>query len=315
MNRPISGMLALCWLICGTGSARPAEPQKPHVVFVTGDCEYRSEVSMPMIAKILEAKHDMKCSVCFALDESGALKPKYLKNISGLEALRSADLAVFFVRFRQLPDDQLKMILDYVNSGKPAVGLRTSTHAFRYPGGPNTKWNDAFGRDVFGQKWISHHGHDSSTNVLVAVKDHPITRGLAPEFHLRSWLYKVVPLHGDCVPLLVGSAVKGDKPAKEIFGVPNPVAWTKTTKDTRVFFTTLGHPKDFENESMRRLLINGIYWALKREDKIPPEGSNADIQGEYIAPPTTQAVPDPTLPGSRETRYAKSDEGNPGRDE
>jgi hypothetical protein len=103
-------------------------------VFVTGDDEYRSEVSMPMIAKILEARHGFKCTVVYAVDPStGQRNPKYQQNIEGLEALKSADLAVFFLRFRALPDKQLKMILDYVNSGRPIVGLRTSTHAFRYP--------------------------------------------------------------------------------------------------------------------------------------------------------------------------------------
>ncbi len=295
---------------------KAAEPKKPHVVLVTGDCEYRSEISMPMIAKILEVKHGMKCTVCYATDDKGEIKPKHLTNIKGLEALKTADLAVFYIRYRQLPDDQLKLITEYVNSGKPMVGLRTSTHGFRYMGGENAKLNEAFGREVFGQKWIRHHGHDSSTNVYVAVKDHPITRGLPPEFHVRSWLYQVMPLAGDCTPLLMGSAVKGEKPIKEIFGVPNPVAWTKTYtpsggKSARIFFTTLGHPKDFENEPARRLLINGIYWALGMEDKIPKEGCNAEIQGEYIAPPTTQAVPDPTLPKTADARYAQGDEGNP----
>jgi type 1 glutamine amidotransferase len=290
----------------------PAESKKPHIVFVTGDCEYRSEISMPMIAKILEAKHGMKCTICYATDEkTGKITPKHLTNIKGLEALKTADLAVFFMRFRQLPDDQLKMILDYVNSGKPCVGLRTATHSFRYEKEPNNKWNDGFGRGVFGQKWISHHGHDSSTVVTVMLKDHPITRGLAGEFHCRSWLYNVVPLHGDCKPLLNGAAVKGEKPGKEYFGQPNPAAWTKTYKKGRVFFTTLGHPQDFENESVRRLLVNGIYWALGKEDQIPKGGTNVEIQGKYVAPPTTRAVPDPTLKRGEDVRYARSDEGNP----
>ncbi len=314
-----SGLSVLCLLalICPNAptAEKTADTKKPHVVFVTGDCEYRSEISMPMIAKVLEAKHGMKCTVCSAVNEkTDKVDPKYLKNIKGLEALKTADLAVIFVRFRQLPDDQLNLILDYVNSGRPVVGLRTSTHAFRYTGGPHAKWNDGFGQQVFGQKWIRHHGHDSSTNVQVAVKDHPITRGLTQDFHCRSWLYHVVPLHGDCTPLLIGSAVRGEKPSKDIFGSPNPVAWTKTYKGSRVFFTTLGHPKDFENESVRRLLINGIYWAMSKEDRIPAGGTNVEIQGEYIAPPTTRAVPDPTrrpaVPGS-EIRYARSDEGNP----
>ncbi len=287
-----------------------ADQKQPHIVFVTGDCEYRSEISMPMIAKILEAKHNMKCTVCYAVDERGKRQPKYLKNIVGLEALKTADLVVFFMRFRQLPDHQLHLILEYVNSGRPIVGLRTSTHAFRYDSGPNVKWNDGFGLEVFGQKWITHHGHDSSTQVYVAVKDHPITRGLPAEFHCTSWLYQVMPLAGDCRPLLLGAAVKGDKPGKEIFGTPNPVAWTKTYKGARVFFTTLGHPKDFASDAVRRLLINGIYWALGKEANIPAGGSNVEIQGEYVAPPTTRAVPDPTLPVSNPSRYARADEGN-----
>lgn len=272
-----------------------AVQKKPHVVFVTGDCEYRSEITMPMLATILEAKHGMKCTVCVAR-EGKELKPKYLKNIEGLEALATADLAVFYIRYRQLPEDQLQRILDYVGSGKPIVGLRTTTHAFRYDAAPHNRWNDGFGQEVFGQKWIRHHGHDSSTNVYLALKDHPICRGVEPEFHCRSWLYQVMPLHGDCTPLLFGAAVKGEKPAREIFGTPNPVAWTRTYGKARVFFTTLGHPKDFESESVRRLLINGMYWALGMEEKIPAAGCNADIQGEYIAPPTTRAVPDPILP-------------------
>ncbi len=298
-----------------SSAARAADVKQLHVVFVTGDCEYRSEVSMPMIAQLLEKHHGMKCTVLYSVDDRGKKKPKYLKNIAGLEALKSADLAVFFIRFRQLPDDQLKLILDYVNSGKPIVGLRTSTHAFRYPDGPNTKYNDGFGKEVFGQRWISHHGHDSSTKVYLTVDGHPISRGLKNEFHARSWLYLVSPLHGDCQPLLHGVAVKGEKPAKEIFGTPHPVAWTKKAgtksgKDGRVFFTTLGHPKDFEEESMRRLLVNGIYWALGLEGKIPGGGTKVDFVEEYVAPPTTRAVPDPTLP-STPTRYAKNDEGNP----
>jgi type 1 glutamine amidotransferase len=278
---------------------KPAE-KKPHVVFVTGDCEYRSEITMPMLAKILEAKHGMKCTVCYSRDDKGKLAPKYRKNIKGLEALKTADLAVIFIRFRELPEDQLKRILDYVKSGKPLVGLRTSTHAFAYGKAPNSKWNDAFGREVFGQKWITHHGHDSSTRVTVKKKEHPICRGVAPSFHCRSWLYQVTPLHPDCVELLQGEAIKGEKADGKTFGKINPVAWTKVTRKQRVFFTTLGHPKDFEVESVRRLLINGIYWALGNAKKIPERGCNAEIQGKYTAPATTRAIPHP-YPGERVT--------------
>lgn len=281
----------MCWLCWLTGLAmvgllgllpaasRADEPKKPHVVFVTGDDEYRSEITMPMIAKILEAKHGIRTSVAYARP-----KPQSKDNIEGLEALKDADLAVFYLRFRKLPDEQLKYITDYVDSGKPVVGLRTSTHAFLYPSGDkNAKLNDGFGREVLGQKWIHHNGHRSSTDVEIipAAKDNPILRGVEPKFHCRSWLYQVLPLVGDCTPLLEGKAV--DTELKNT--TPNPVAWTKTHNGGRVFFTTLGHPDDFKLESMRRLLINGILWSLGRD--IPAGGADADVQGEYIAPPTT----------------------------
>lgn len=311
-------MKPILWIACAAIALASAEralatsPNPgPHVVFVTGDCEYRSEITMPLVAKILEKQHGMRISICYAVNDSGAREPKYLKNIVGLEELANADLAVFYVRYRQLPDEQLQKIIDYVNSGKPLVGFRTTTHAFRYEDGPHQQYNDGFGRDVFGQKWIHHHGHDSSTNVHVMVGDHPITRGVAPRFHARSWLYQVDPLHGDCTPLLLGSAVKGEKARSEIFGTPNPVAWTKTHNGARVFFTTLGHPQDFADESMRRLVVNGIYWALGREDEIPAAGSKVDLDTPYVAPQTTQAVPDPTIWRGPGQRYALIEEGHP----
>ncbi len=169
----------------------------------------------------------------------------------------------------------------------PIVGLRTSTHAFLYPEGhPRQGLNDGFGRDVFGQKWITHHGSQSSTEVAVhaANASHPVLRGVGP-FHARSWLYHVAPLNGEATVLLEGTTTNSNKTAKAAeFPPTQPVAWTRQYKKSRVFFTTLGHPEDFAQESMRRLLINGIYWALGRD--VPAGGANAAVVGSYEPPPT-----------------------------
>jgi type 1 glutamine amidotransferase len=269
--------LTLLMFTFGVLSASGIRAQQPHVAFITGDDEYRSEYSMPMIAKIIEAKHGMRTSIAYAKPT-----PQSNKNIEGLEALESADLAVFYLRWRELPDDQLKLILDYVESGKPIVGLRTTTHSFRYPeGSPHENMNDGFGIDVMGQKWIRHHGHFSSTDVqkIPEQASHPVLRGVRTPFHVRSWLYVVDPLHGDSQPLLMGQAIS---PQNKIDYGPQPVAWTKTYKGARIFFTTLGHPEDFQLEAVRRLFINGIYWALGRE--VPASGSDAGIVGEYDPP-------------------------------
>ena len=42
---------------------------------------------------------------------------------------------VIVTRFRDLPDDQMKHIVDYVESGRPIIGMRTATHAFNIKAG------------------------------------------------------------------------------------------------------------------------------------------------------------------------------------
>ena len=127
---------------------------------MVGDDEYRSEITMPLMAKILEEQHGFKCSMTYAVvPETGEKIPQYRQYIEGLEALKTADLAIFYLRFRRLPDDQMDLILNYVKSGKPIIGFRTTTHAFRFPEGHKYRnLNSDFGIDVFGQKWISHPG-------------------------------------------------------------------------------------------------------------------------------------------------------------
>jgi type 1 glutamine amidotransferase len=272
-----------CLLALASGlAARQPPARAPHIVFVTGDDEYRSEITMPMIAAILEQAHGFRTSIA-----SARPKPQTKDNIEGLEALDTADLLVMFARFRALPENQLQHILRFVESGKPLVGLRTSTHAFLYPEGhARQALNDGFGHDVFGQKWITHHGHESSTEVAVHAGSgsHPILRGVGP-FHARSWLYHVAPLNGEATILLDGTTVNSDKASRQAeFPPTQPVAWTRQYKKSRVFFTTLGHPDDFAQESMRRLLVNGIYWALGRD--VPTGGAQVTVPGGYTPPET-----------------------------
>ena len=290
-------------LLALAAPAADAQTRAPHVVFVTGDEEYRSEESMPMLARILKRDHGFRVTVLYSLDEQGFIDPNNLTNIPGLEALDSADLMVMFTRFRALPEPQLKRILDYVESGRPVVGFRTSTHALRYPNdSTRTFYNEEWERRLFGQRWIVHHGHfgdgaEPLTDVQIMPwrTTHPILRGVKP-FQAFSWLYHVEggehELSGDSKPLLTGRALRTNQTQRLAqYPLVNPVAWTKTYtgsygKAARVFFTTLGHPYDFRDESMRKLALNGILWAMGMESRIPPEGARADIVGEYAPAPS-----------------------------
>jgi len=270
-------------------------------VLVSGDEEYRSEEALPMLGKILAVHHGFRCTVLFAVDrETGFIDPENVSDIPGLEHLDTADMMVLFTRFRELPDDQMKHIVDYTNAGKPVMGLRTATHAFRYtenPDSPYAKYdhkNEAFeggyGRQVLGETWAGHHGHhghESSRGVVNdAMANHPVLRGV-DDIWGPTDVYTINSLTGDAQVLVYGQPLVGMDPAD----APNtdkptmPVAWIKHyTGDegntSRVFGTTMGASVDLASAGLRRLLVNGCYWCMEMEDQIP-EASTVDTVGDY----------------------------------
>lgn len=238
-------------------------------MFVTGDHEYSGEQTLPLLAQSLERDYGFRCTVLKASPDQNAEE-----NIPGLDALDHADAAVFYLRWRRLPKDQLAHIDAYVKSGRPLFGFRTSSHSFNYPKGHESEAWNRWGSEAFGTPpgWggdgHTHFGHESSTDVTVipSAAKHPILAGVAPAFHARSWLYRVLPNWPppDAERLLAGKAVNPNKPAEE-----NPVAWTWRNKyGGKVFFTTLGHPEDMSLEPVQRVCVNALYWLLGRK---PPK--------------------------------------------
>jgi type 1 glutamine amidotransferase len=278
-----------------------------HVVFVSGDEEYRSEEALPALAKILNKHHGFKCTVLFAIDpKDGTVNPNVTDNIPGLEQLKTADLAVIFLRWRTIPDEQMKHLVEYIESGKPMVGLRTSTHAFK-PGrkGEYAKYvsdskvkgfENGFGKQVLGETWVNHHGQhgkEGTRGVYPAgAEKHPILKGIAAkDVFGPTDVYTVkLPLPGDSQPLVLGEVTETLKPdSKAVAGKKNdpmmPVAWTKTYKtesgkSARVFTTTMGASLDLEYEGTRRLIVNGCLWAMGMEDKIPDK-TNVELVGAF----------------------------------
>jgi hypothetical protein len=272
-----------------------------HVVLVSGDEEYRSEEALPQLAKILAVRHGFTCTVLFAIGQDGTIDPDRNDNIPGLEALRSADLMIIATRFRNLPDDQMKEVVDYVDSGRPIIGMRTATHAFNLKSKTyaNYSWNSkdwvgGFGREVLGETWVAHHGHhgvESTRGILApGAKDHPILRGIHDgDIWGPTDVYEAhPPTH--CRPLVLGQVLKGMKPDDPpVEGKKNdpmmPVAWftsftSRSSRPARIFTTTMGAATDLEREGTRRLLVNAVYWAVGLEDKIP-EQSDVALVGDY----------------------------------
>jgi hypothetical protein len=275
-----------------------------HIVLVSGDEEYRSEETLPQLGKILAERQGFKCTVLFAVDpKDGTINPN-VSNIPGLEALKTADLMIVALRFRDLPDDQMKHVADYVDSGKPIIGLRTATHSFNFKPGKkyanyswnSREWDGGFGRQILGETWVDHHGSHGkqSTRGLIAkgMEKHPILTGIkSGDIWGPTDVYTVrLPLTAGCEPLVMGQVLVGMNPLdKALEGPKNdpmmPIAWTRTLniadgKTTRIFTTTMGASQDLLSEGLRRLLVNAAYWTLGMESQISASSSVA-IVGDY----------------------------------
>jgi hypothetical protein len=277
------------------------------VVLVSGDEEYRSEEGLPQLAKILSVRHGFHCTVLFAIDpKDGTINPNERSNIPGLQALESADLMIIETRWRVLPPEQMKYPAEYIESGRPIIGLRTATHAFNLPAGsPYAKyswnsalpgWDGGFGHHVLGETWINHWGHHGyeSTRAIFApgAAASPILRGIkSGEIWCPTDVYQVrLPMLEDVHPLLLGQVLAGmNSTDRAVKGKKNnpmmPIAWTipyrgTSGKTANNFCTTMGAAVDLENEALRRLLVNAAYWCVGLEAKIP-ERTDVDLVGHY----------------------------------
>jgi type 1 glutamine amidotransferase len=267
---------------------------------MSGDEEYRSEEGLPMLGKILAVHHGFKCTVLFPIGKDGVIDPNTQTNIPGIEQLATADMAIVQWRFRELPDDKMKYFVDYLNSGKPILGLRTATHSFQYERNPhspyakfdyrNREWPGGFGQQVFGDTWVDHHGihGKESTRGLIngLYSDSPIMRGVKDIWGPTD-VYSVKHLPPEAKVLVYGLSLRGMNPTD----APNydksvmPLIWTKTYKNesgttNSIMCSTIGAAVDLQNEDLRRLFVNACYWATGLGDKIPKK-ANVDYVGEF----------------------------------
>lgn len=274
------------------------------IVLVAGDDEYHSEEEFPQLGKILAVRQGFTCILLFSINpKDGTIDPHAHRNIPGLEALQNADLLILFTRFRDLPDSQMRYLVDYIESGRPIIGIRTATHAFeltsnktyaRYSWNSTVPgWVGGFGRRVLGTTWVAHHaehGRQSTRGMFVKGQArNPILNGIrSGEIWVPTDVYAIDPLPSTCQPLIQGEVLSGmhssDPPVKGKLNDPMiPVAWTNrytgtAGKTARVFATTMGSADDFENAAFRRLLVNAVFWALGI--KVPAK-ADVRIVGDY----------------------------------
>ncbi|MCB1120170.1 MAG: ThuA domain-containing protein [Verrucomicrobiae bacterium] len=305
------------WLVF-EGSNGPGKGK--HVVLIAGDEEYRSEEAMPQLAKILSQHHGFTCTVLFSQDpeKPGIVDPNHQTNIPNTAALNNADLMIIGTRFRNLPDEQMKPIDDFLKAGKPVIGLRTATHAFKidegnyarygfnYKGEPK-EWTNGFGELVLGTTWIAHHGHHKFEATRgIGLGNHEVLNGIGPgDIFGETDVYGVTwRADNDCVPIVMGQVLAGmdkDSPAMgpgPYDTVPNygkhagfhkndpmmPVTWVKSYqlpggRKGKAFTTTMGAATDLQYEGTRRMIVNGAYFVMGIP--VPSQGTKVDLVGDF----------------------------------
>ncbi len=251
-----------CLLLCFTFALitqLAVAAKAPHVVFMIGEDEYKTWETLPEFAKTDLEPRGFLITIIHA---DAADK----NNFPGLvAALKDADLLFLSTRRRTPVKDQLDAVRAHLAAGKPLVGIRTACHAFALR--PKDKLTDPklatwqeFDPEVLGGHYENHHGNGPKTIVAIAdgAGEHPILKGVnVSRLQGNGSLYKVSPLVADAKPLLTGTIP--EKPSE-------PIAWIRFygANKARVFYTSLGHIEEFQNPEFRRLLVNGVTWALNR---------------------------------------------------
>lgn len=236
------------WLAFSFAALAAAQAASPplKVVMVSGSAEYKSAESLPALAKHLEANYNATVTV---------LQAKGDKEIPGLEALEGADVMLLFTRRIKLEGEPLERFKAYCLAGRPIVGVRTASHAIQ-------TWLE-LDKEVFGGNYKGHGPGNVIQKVTAnpEAKGHPVLEGVA-DFESPYSLYRTSPIAADATLLLTSATER--PPASE------PAAWVREYKGARVFYTSLGGLKDFENPSFRRLIVNALFWAARRSPEPRP---------------------------------------------
>ena len=271
-------LILLCASVSLCELSFASEEKEPHAVIVVGTHHYSPHLSMPLFAKELERFGFRTTTIN---PDSDAEKRK--ENVlPGIEALADADVAIFYMRFLKLPDEEWQPIEEYLQSGKPVIGLRTASHSFRYDKShPRYEWNDGFGRRALGTPYIVHQQGTTAITAIEKNLSHPIMAHLPKTEWVSPGTLYLTRLEGGCIPLVMGTGEGRERLVERDFGAiqvhkseADIVAWAWENEwGGKVFGTSFGHTGDFAEEAVVRMLVNAAHWAV---DKPVPD-ANAKI--------------------------------------
>ncbi|GIW98187.1 MAG: hypothetical protein KatS3mg111_1520 [Pirellulaceae bacterium] len=237
--------------VLGGSPFRFRDDRRLHLVMLIAEDEYGTEETLPDFAARHLGQHFRVTTLYGSQQER--------HRIVGSQAIDEADVLLISIRRRALPEEDLERIRRFVAAGKPMIGIRTASHAFslrgQEPPPGHAVW-ETFDPDVWGGHYAGHHANDLTCRVVPGEGDaleHPIVKAAqVAGFPAGGSLYRVSPLEPGAGVLAWGMAAGVD---------PQPVAWTFVRRDGgRSFYTSLGHPRDFDTAEFPALLAAAIHW-------------------------------------------------------
>jgi type 1 glutamine amidotransferase len=187
------------------------------------------------------------------LDKTGKFDTTVVEGLtifSSKDELAKYDVIYFMLynnKKTELSDDAKANLLAFVKEGKGLVVTHLASASF-------PKW-DEWGK-LCGRYWkmgTSGHGPGGEFANTVAVKDHPITKGLE-DFKTTDELY--AKLQGEeKINILVTADSDWSKKTE-------PMVWTVDYGKGRVACHTFGHDKKaFESAAVQKIIVNTTLWA------------------------------------------------------
>lgn len=283
-----------------------AQKDAPTVVFITGGDEYQSRERMKPFAEKLEKEYGF--NVIYIADEAPGAdtdpdndpKPTPLPDA---DRIKEADLMVVFMRFRNWEPKSLQLFMDHFESGKPAIGIRTTTHAF---------WKDrTFSPKYFGGHYKTHYTERIVCQVNPELADHPMVRGVDRKWGQGEGPYVSTPLTAGAMPVVFSYGHwREDEPGigSDSYDSPNyPVAWAFESNGARRPMITLGSYRvgDLKADYFQNLFYNSVFWSLGYEvpekgvlsegkdfKMVKEKGAYAPAKTNIPAPPKFEATED-----------------------
>ncbi len=229
--------------------------KKAKIVFlITKDPDnYEADKTVPRFAEILKKKYGYDVTVLLGSGDRGSYTYPHIEKVS------QADLLIVFARRIALPHKQMDIIKAYLAKGKPLIGIRTANHAFAARDKIGEGFEDwpEFVADILGceNRGYGPVGPGIDVSIVPGMANHQIVSNIKPsQWHSEGNVYLVAPLlDNKAIVLLTGKSND----------ITQPIAWTRTAGKSKVFYTSLGYPADFEMTEFKTLLFNAIKWALE----------------------------------------------------